>query len=307
FANFVRAFVGHYSVAPYNVTNWEFFNEGDNTDMGQIGSFLGGCFGNDPAAYVDMLHIAYDTVKQINPEAKVLPGGFAHESDPSFFNFKFIDQILALGAARYFDVMNIHYYSCYAPVWAAYGPDVIGKVTAVRQLMARYGVDKPVAVTEIGYVNSHREADDFQEKQAQYATKVLARAKAADLYTIIWFSLFDWNEREYPYGLINLQVQPRQAYLAFQVAAAQFGSAKFERQISSAEIGATGPVEGYIFEAGGKERWVLWSEMGNVQVTLPPGVSSAQNNAGQPSTHINSASPGGTVTLGESPLYMSLR
>ncbi|MDO8670229.1 MAG: hypothetical protein Q7O66_02220, partial [Dehalococcoidia bacterium] len=66
-------------------------------------------------------------------------------------------------------------------------------------------------------------------------------------------------------------------------------------------------VEGYVFEDGVQERWVLWSVDGNVKVTLPAGVTAVQNNLGQSTAQMNAASSNGRITLGESPLYLSLR
>ncbi len=303
FARFVRATVSRYSQPPYNVKNWEFYNEADNTDMGMLGLFLGGCWGNYPNEYTAMLHLAHDTVKQVDPNARILIGGLAHENAAAF-NLSFLDQVLAAGVGNYLDVMNVHYYSSFAPAWSPNGVDDIkGKIAAVRQTMAKYGVNKPIAVTETGWTSTPNGSSDLPEMQARYVPKVLSRGRSVDLYAILWFCLADWSGADYPYGLMDVIRYPRPVYNAFQEAAAEFGGATFVRPLSPGDVGIGSGVEGYVFNAGDQERWVLWVEGGQMWVTLPDRASSARDKLGQTIPLAGDGAPT-SLLLGDSPIYV---
>lgn len=280
FGRFLKALAQRYKETPYNVRHWELINEPDNTDVNE-GKFLGGCWGSYPVQYVALLQLASTEIKGVDPQAKIVLGGIAYESIPAFFNPRFLDEILAAGGGRYFDIVNVHYFSSQSPTWAAYGRDIAGKVEAVRQAMSRYSVAKPVIVSESSWTSSPANAADFQDKQAQYVPKLLARCLALDLYAVFWFALAEWQGADYPYGLLNLNLQPRLSYQAYQVAASELRDARSVRPLIPGEMGVPGVVEGYSFQVGHEERWVVWSEGPTMQVRLPSRTFEARDKLGQ--------------------------
>jgi len=310
FAEFLRTLVNRYRIPPYNVKHWEFFNEPDNKKASSS-EFVGGCFGDQPGGYVEVLRVAYTVIKAVDPEAKIVLGGLAFDqwSDPTFgpvFNTEFLDQILALGAGAYFDVANVHYYSSQTTRWSTYGKDLLGKVAAFREVMARHNTTKPVVVTETNWTSGPGSSGDILEQQARYVPKVLARGLAANLYAVYWFMLKEWPGADYPYGLVDLDLKPRPAYHAYQVAADEFGRAATIRPLSPSELGVAGGIEGYAFDVDGQVRWVLWADDGVVvNVRLPETAAQAHDKQGQ---SISLADHGQTtIALDDSPIYVRFR
>jgi hypothetical protein len=212
--------------------------------------------------------------------------------------------VLAAGGGSYFDVANVHYYSSQEPTWVANGRDVAGKVNALRQVMARRGLSKPVAVTELGWTSSPKDAPDLPERQARYVPKVFARGLAAEVYAMTWFSLADWQGADYPYGLVGLDRQPRPAYRAFQVAADELGRADSVRPLTAGEANPR-LVEGYAYRVGQEERWVLWAvdEGQPTELLFPARSGRARDKLGDP---VLPRRRGRDVALavGDSPVYV---
>jgi len=161
-----------------NVKYWEFYNEPDFDPDNTIQLYdHGGCFGNNGAAYGEMLKAVYPAVKEANPEAQIVFGGVAHDrftpkSRPSWypqrwegpFNYNFINDVLlhlythygSKPRFPYFDIMSFHYYNDFCDAWNGanlpYNQDLIGKATYLREnILAPYGLSEmPLICSEIG-------------------------------------------------------------------------------------------------------------------------------------------------------------
>jgi hypothetical protein len=132
---------------------------------------------------------------------------------------------------------------------------------------------------------------------------VLARALANDVYMITWFCLTDWPGAT-PYGLFDLNLQPKPSYRAFQAAAAELGGAKLVRSLRSTDVAVQGTVEGYSFAAGGQERWVLWAADGTrAEVTLPPGATEVLDREGR---GLPLPPTGQPLVVDDNPVYVHL-
>jgi len=134
----------------------------------------------DPAAYAELLEIAYREIKSADPNALVVSAGLASvgsSDDPHHLNdIAFLGEMYAHGAARYFDVLGTHPFGfAYPPQISpdgqmcstdvdARGPvldlgcrSVAGlcfrRVERLREVMVAYGdEDKPVWATEFGWI-----------------------------------------------------------------------------------------------------------------------------------------------------------
>lgn len=88
------------------VKYWEIMNE-PSMQGGQIGGMGEDLkfFVGTQEEYLDILKTSYETIKQSDPEAKVLHAGMASVADD---HVDFWDPIFAAGAGDYFDIANIH-------------------------------------------------------------------------------------------------------------------------------------------------------------------------------------------------------
>lgn len=126
---FVRAVVSRYHT---RVKVWEIWNEQD-----------GGFWKPRPDAsqYVPLLKIAYEEIKAIDPDARVMVGGLCG------WNVDYLRQMYAAGAAGHFDIVAVHPYG--------WGPDAnpqaLAKMTEFRSVMASQGdARKEIWITESG-------------------------------------------------------------------------------------------------------------------------------------------------------------
>ena len=113
---------------------WEVWNEENGPGMWRDKP--------NPANYVILLKATYEEIKKINPDIKVLIGGFVGVP------FEFIEGVYKAGGKDYFDIMNFHPYRAKSPEAGQLYED-IRKLVA---LMEKYGDgNKPMWITEIGY------------------------------------------------------------------------------------------------------------------------------------------------------------
>ena len=109
------------------------------------------------ADYTEMLKAAYETIKQNDPDAAVLGGAIA-------FQTEFLDAMMKAGAGSYMDGLSVHYYlGKSAPEKRARN-----RLDDYRNVLVKYGFDKmPVWVTETGWANSNVD----EQTQAQYIVR----------------------------------------------------------------------------------------------------------------------------------------
>jgi len=236
FAQFLTALVKRYSAPPYNVRYWELGNEPDVDPALVPGDHLFGCWGDegDPyyggGYYAEMLKAAYPAIKAADPQAQVLIGGLLLDCDPTnppqgktCAPSYFFEGILRNGGARYFDIVSFHGYPQYDgslhldehwPGWEARGGVVLGKIDFLREVMASYGVDKPLMHTEGSLLCSVSSpaycdppGDAFFEAQADYVVWLYVRNWAEGLIGTIWYQ-FEGPGWRYS-GLLDERQQPR--------------------------------------------------------------------------------------------------
>lgn len=120
-----------------NVEEWEVINE---ADWGSWRRLFNNDFEKLGAEYGKLLKDAYPAIKKGNPNVRVLFTGIADMYS------KFIEAAFKQGIENSFDAMNVHrYYGPQAPEL-----DFTAAFENVRNLMKKYGIDKPVWVTETG-------------------------------------------------------------------------------------------------------------------------------------------------------------
>lgn len=334
YVEFIQALVNRYKGAPYNVHFWELVNEPDGTDAGNGADtrpwypcWTGGCWGaiagkywpgspSGPQLYAKMLKAVYPAIKAADPQAQVALGGLAFDafqdlpgcaepySDGSlgWFNYCFLDQVLAAGAAPYFDVMNFHYYVYFHDHWDSRGSGIIGKAAAIRNILSARGVSKLFICTEMGL---QRQDPVTAALQARYAPQELVRVAAAGLIGGIWFTLDPYQA----FGLVNWDRTTVPAYQTFQVAVQQLAGYSYSGRYTP----VTG-VEGYVFKEGTQTKWAAWVKWyprgssgvsGTIAVTFASNSLIVTDRFGRAST-VQGVNGKTTITLDQKPVYIML-
>ncbi len=277
FIRFFRAAIERYPQVHY----WELVNEPDwNIAEADV---TAGCFGRYTDEYAALLKTAWQTLHEINPEAELLFGGLISENigrwrsnhcagqalpeDEPCVNFMraggdFLDQVLGAGAVPYFDLMNVHSYYAFHPLWDQYGPSGLGKGRYYEQRLAKAGTLKPLAISEMGVRsdadNTIDGAPATEEKQARFLVQAFARTMSAGYRPIIWFTLRDFEAAPnlvYGFGLLHMDWSPKLSFYAAQTYTRELGNA----QPVSGKFFGSG-FESYRFAVpGGGETEVVWT------------------------------------------------
>ncbi len=243
FLRFLEEAVGRYHREPYAVHHWELYNEPDNTDAETYGA-QGGCWGNAPAAYAELLRRAYPVIKGADPDAVVIFGGLALEQiEGNPFNVRFLERALDAGAGPYFDWANFHYYPAFSYRWDRFGRGIQGKHAYIRSILKRAGFEKPVMCSELGQPTAGPAAEGYSDqKTADEMVRSYARAVWAGMPAAIWHKLQDRPGEARLYGLVDAGGVPKPAYRTYQLLAQHLSSAHFRGELSVSE-----PLEAYEF------------------------------------------------------------
>jgi len=322
FAEFLTALVRRYSASPYNIRYWELGNEPD-IDPSLVSDRSGfGCWGNEEdeyyggGHYAEMLKVAYPAIKRAHPRAQVVLGGLLLDCDPtnppaekSCKPAKFLEGILRNGGGDYFDVVSFHGYPPYDgslqldegyPAWETRGGVVLGKVDFLREVMAAYGVDKPLLHTEGSLIcpewngdECDPPADAFYEAQADYVVRLFVRNWANGLLGTTWYQ-FEGPGWRYG-GMLDGDQEPKPAYHAYDFLTGELRGATYEGEVTRYVA-----LEAYAFRTPGKRLWVLWApDEEEHAISLPGDTLQVLDKYGGP------IPSDGSVTV-SSPVYIEL-
>lgn len=187
----------------------------------------------DPAAYTELLKVAYTAIKQVDPDAIVVSGGLSttgNGSDNAYGDVAFLEAMYQAGAKGYFDAFGSHPYSF------GQAPDVVdpyglslARVVEQREIMVANGdSDTPIWITETGWVldnswdlGEHNFIGVTQAEQAQYASRAFQKivqewsfVEGVFLFNLD-FSTVSWYPSPEPmrwYAILNPDRTPRPAY-----------------------------------------------------------------------------------------------
>jgi hypothetical protein len=242
------------------VNHWEMYNEPDAGPLADPERW--GYYGSQ---YAQMLAIANAAIKGANPAAQVVFGGIAYdwfEDQNGPFVRHFLDDVLAAGGGKYFDIMNFHSYPAFNYNWTDYGPGLKEKAAVIRDKLQSYGLNKPLIVTEAGWhSNNPANFPSSEEIQARYVVELFTQSFAADLPVMIWWMLYDPGGPYWNNGLVSDGSPPqvKSSYLAYQNIVAELQYAHFTRALSDAETGSE-KMEAYAFRDDTLKRitYVAW-------------------------------------------------
>ena len=214
---FMEALAAHFGD---QVTYWEIGNEPDVDPSLVPGDSMYGCYGNigDPyyggEQYGRMLQAAATGLRRGNAMALIVMGGLLLDR-PETTNpaqgkpERFFEGVLRTGAASSFDILAYHAYPIFiapsfdtdintAGRWDALGGHTIGKLKFLREVMERYGVQKPIWLNETGLIascvsdsscGSEPAPEGFEQAQAEHLVRSFSRAAANGAQQYIWYTL----------------------------------------------------------------------------------------------------------------------
>lgn len=291
YQQFLTDIVTRYSQSPYNIKNWEIFNEADMTTANWDGFTCFGEFGSD---YTDILSKSYLAIKTVDPNATVLMSGIAYESwneDPyngPFYRY-FPDDVMLAGGASYFDALNFHYFPDFHHEWERWNPpaqpptcgrppeagqglaydgsgiDLIAKTNFFTNRMSTcFSVDKPVWLTEMAEHGVITDSGSLRN-QAYYVLKGYSRGLAAGIKNITWFALGDPLDG-FDQSLLTTDFSPKPAFYSYKTLVAQLTNYTYDRTLSIPEG------EAYVFRNScNDEKIVAWGN--NAPLNVSPATS----------------------------------
>lgn len=158
--NYVRTVVTRYRG---RIAYYEVWNEPTFSDMQP---FSKGFFSGSTVDMVALARIAYTTIKEVDPAAKVLSPGFSEEG-----GIQRLDKFLAAGGRPYVEVVSHHFYRS--------SPEAIPSlVYSVRQVMTKHGMSEvPLWNTESGYLVQNRKKDvkPWRPEPWSWSSRVLSQ------------------------------------------------------------------------------------------------------------------------------------
>ena len=282
FATFLRALVDKYSKPPFSIHYWELGNEPD-VDRNLVppdSNF--GCWGDENDSYyggeyyAEMLKVAYPAIKSVDTSAKVLNGGLLLDCDPSNSDVEcnhetsphFLEGILKNGGGSYFDTVSYHGYPYYVggkefqDMWDERGGADIGKAKFLQEVMAKYGVSKPIMNTEASLLcpdwnknECNPPGDDFYEVQADYVIRLYTRTWENGLLGAIWYPFYGGGWRYSDLIGDNIS-NPNPAYQVYKFMANTLSGMQYKGKV---KVNEDDSLEGYKFSNSGKTIWIVWS------------------------------------------------
>lgn len=237
---------------------------------------------------------AYQTIKAIDPAATVISPSFC----PPEHHTEMFDEYLAKGGADYSDAITYHFY-----VKPGTPEKMISFVNAVKSVMARHGVTKPLWNTETGwYIESNEKAAGFVG-QEKYLTYHEGAAYIARAYLVQWamgvdrFYLYAWDN--FNSGLVQSDgATLKPSHSGYNQIVSWLKGAR----VLSCGKNRSGIWVAKIAPAAGGSAWIVWTEEGESTFTVPRewGVTKKSDLYGA-----TSDLSGGTITAGIAPVLLT--
>ncbi len=328
FASFMTQVVDHYSAPPYEVMYYEIWNEPDVDHNVKTPDQPYGCWGEKEdfyyggGAYAQMLEVVYPAMKAANPDIQVVLGGLLLDCDPTLPGIygycrtdaaakapRFFEGILRAGGGNFFDILSFHGYPSYSSqyplpidneinfeVWKARGGLVQGKISFLRELMAKYSVNKPILHTEgaLLIVPPEQTNATFEEAKADYVVWLFARSMSENILGTIWYTLNGPGWRDS--AMLDINQDPRPAYNAYKFIEQELQNSTYISKNSS----TPGVVE-FVFAATGKDIHIYVPIDGNWHtITTPVGQLTLFDKYG------SLLDPPGTTFAIQHPVYLEI-
>ncbi|MBW1712910.1 MAG: cellulase family glycosylhydrolase [Deltaproteobacteria bacterium] len=170
--------------------------------------------------YTQLLKKVSVAVKKVYPTVKIVGCSLAGLSPA---DMSFATEVFEFGGGDYLDVVSIHPYTRPAPLETS--PVELANIGALRQLTRKYGPEKPIWITEMGYATCQAESGVSRTRQAELLVRSYLTAISQGVEVVFWYNFKDdglsegrvednfgviTNEEAYP------PLEPKDAYQAFQ-------------------------------------------------------------------------------------------
>ena len=213
------------------VDNWIIWNEED-----MFTPALRYTYDGSYEQYAQLLKVGYLNIKEVNPDAKVVIGGFAYWWDKEYNRPPYLGPLLEVIKRdpdreknnHYFDVVSVHTYT--APLNSFAEPMIM------KDILTQRGMTKPIWISESNVIPY----DDIKnplppgrlraslDQQASYIIQAMALSVAAGVEHYAVYKAADEkaeNDVEL-WGLIRNDRTTKPSYVAFQVGATYFANVK---------------------------------------------------------------------------------
>ncbi|MGN0179893.1 MAG: sugar-binding protein [Monoglobaceae bacterium] len=214
------------------VESFEIWNEWNLTSFNKTNE--------PPETYAKLLKAAYKAIKKANPDAIVVGG------DTSRIPLDWFERVFEAGGYDYCDAISVHPYD-----WSTEDFDVDAFLTnaqGLKDLMHKYGPDKPIWATEVGFNTSDGRYSN--EKQAKETVILNLFNKYFNVYERLFqYCLYDRDNQsdiESCWGLVNYWASPyhphsaKESYLALCAMNKFIGDAKPDKHLIDNEFCALG-------------------------------------------------------------------
>jgi hypothetical protein len=199
----------------------------------------------DPAGYVGLVKVAYESAKRADPNVYVLSAplaitlGQVHPEPGKWISMneiQFLEEMYTAGAKGYFDILSANAFGLGSPPEEPASPNVLNfrRVLLLREVMERSGDGgKPIWFNEFGWNASPADFPDDQliwervseEQQAQYTVEAVEYAREnwpwAGVFNI-WFFRQVGNippdRSDYYFRMVDVDFTPRLVYYAVKEA-----------------------------------------------------------------------------------------
>jgi hypothetical protein len=316
YANFVARLLQRYRPATHVVLWPEPDHKGALPEGCPVAAYHR-AWGDVPEQFAAMLKTTYPVVKAARPDVQIVMGALAYDNTAgrcAAFAERFLDGVLAAGGGDGFDVFAFNSYAVFAAVWEERVPGRYDVAAKASYLRSRYPsiAGKPTMVLEAGVWSDASVPLPLRLPdgtigtvvpdaawQAAYPAKLLARAHAAGLTTVLWYGLRD-EAHDVKRGLFDQAGGAKPSLATFRHAAARLADATYVGPAQPAAV-HSGAVEGYAFaRPDGSRLTVLWAagdQSARARVTLGP-ADRVEDAAG------SALSAAAALDLGPSPVFV---
>ena len=218
---------------------------------------------SNPRDYTELLRRSYIAAKKVDPNVRIIG------VNCSGIDLEFSEQVFRYGGLDYCDIL------AYQPYRIAPEVGHFEEVAALRELVGRFGEQRPIWFTEVGWGSEHfpfRDANDFlaerpMRKQAAFLVRYMTIIQAVGIDKVFWFSQTA--------GGAGLEYHPtktkRLSFYSYQHFLAAVGDYTRVRELHP--HGAHG-LYAYLFECPNTAVVIAWSANGPKTLYLP-GLSAA--------------------------------